>query len=91
MGYITSKNATEFLAPILISALQSMLKNIEDHISRMLFKLAVEIDMMMNVLASELDTTPETLEQMRGRCIQEVKKTIGCITFADAVKYQRGE
>ena len=91
VGYITSKNSTEFLAPILISALQSMLKNMEDHISRMLFKLAVEIDMMMNVLASELDTRPETLEQMRGRCIQEVKKTIGCITFADAVKYQRGE
>ena len=47
--------------------------------------------MMMNVLASELDTRPETLEKMRGRCIQEVKKTVGCITFVDAVKYQRGE
>lgn len=89
VGYITSKNATEFLAPILVSALQSMLKNMEDHISRMLFKLSVEIDMMMNVLASELDTNPDTLDQMRGRCIQEVKETHGEITFKDAVKYQR--
>jgi len=91
VGYISSKDATEFLAPILLSALQSTVENMEDHISRLLFKLAVEINMMMNVLASELDTSPETLEQMRGRCIQEVKKTIGSITFVDAVKYQRGE
>lgn len=89
-GYVASKSGTEFLAPILVSTLQSMIENMENHISRLLFKLAVEID-MMNVLASELDTDPETLERMRGRCIQEVKKTIGCITFADAVKYQRGE
>ncbi len=91
VGYISSKDGTEFLAPILVSALQSTVENIEDHICRLLFKLAVEINMMMNVLASELDTSPDTLERMRGRCIQEVKKTIGCITFADAVKYQRGE
>ncbi len=91
VGYISSKDGTEFLAPILVSALQSTVENMENHISRLLFKLAVEINMMMNVLASELDTSPDTLEQMRGRCIQEVKKTIGSITFADAVKYQRGE
>ncbi len=91
VGYISSKDGTEFLAPILVSALQSTVENMENHISRLLFKLAVEINMMMNVLASELDTSPDTLEQMRGRCIQEVKKTIGSITFTDAVRYQRGE
>ena len=53
--------------------------------------MAVELNMMMNVLASELDVTPEALERLRGRCIQEVKKTGGAITFTDAVKYQRGE
>ncbi len=91
VAYVSSKNGTEFLAPVLVSALQGTVESMENHISRLLFKLAVEINMMMNVLASELDTSPDTLEQMRGRCIQEVKKTIGSITFADAVKYQRGE
>ena len=88
-SYIASKDATEFLAPILVSALQSSIKNMENHISRLQFKTAVELNMMMNVLASELDAAPETLEQMRGRCIQEVKETCGEITFKDAVKYQR--
>ena len=89
VSYIASKDATEFLAPILVSALQSTIKNMENHISRLQFKTAVELNMMMNVLASELDTAPETLDQMRGRCIQEVKETCGEITFKDAVKYQR--
>ena len=65
--------------------------NAENHIARLLFKLAVETNMMMNVLASEVDVSPEVLERLRGRCIQEVKKTGGAVTFADAMKYQKGE
>ena len=90
-GYVANKNATEFLAPVLVSALQGIVANAENHISRLLFKLAVETNMMMNVLASEVDVSPDALERLRGRCIQEVKKTGGAITFPDAVKYQRGE
>ena len=67
------------------------MEDAENHIARLLFKLAVELNMMMNVLASELDVSPDALEQLRGRCIQEVKKTGGSITFKDAVRYQRGE
>ena len=90
-GYVASKNATEFLAPVLVSALQGAVANAENHIARLLFKLAVELNMMMNVLASEVDVSPDALERLRGRGIQEVKKTGGAVTFTDAVKYQRGE
>lgn len=90
-GYVASKNGTEFLAPVLVSALQGTVTNAENHIARLLFKLAVETNMMMNVLASEVDVSPEALERLRGRCIQEVKKTGGAVTFADAMKYQKGE
>ena len=37
------------------------------------------------------DRVQSALERLRGRCIQEVKKTAGSITFKDAVRYQRGE
>ena len=90
-GYVASKNGTEFLAPVLVSALQGTVTNAENHIARLLFKLAVETNMMMNVLASEVDVSPEALERLRGRCIQEVKKTGGAVTFADAMKYQHSE
>ena len=90
-GYVASKNGTEFLAPVLVSALQGTVTNAENHIARLLFKLAVETNMMMNVLASEVDVSPEVLERLGGRCIQEVEKTGGAVIFADAMKYQKGE
>ena len=79
------------MPPIYLSALRGTIQNTENHISRLLFKLAVEMDMMLNVLASEVEVSPEALERLRGRCIQEVKKTSGAVTFADAMKYQKGE
>lgn len=90
-GYISNRDSTEFLAPILVSTLDGTVKESESHICRLLFKLAVEMDMMMNVLAAGLEVGQSTLEQLRGRCIQEVKRTHGCVTFADAVRYQSGE
>ena len=85
------RESDSLLCGILVSALQGTVENAENHIARLLFKLAVETNMMMNVLASEVDVSAEALERLRGRCIQEVKKTGGAVTFADAMKYQRGE
>ena len=60
----------------------------ENHISRLLFKLAVEMDIVMNILAAEINASPEVVEKVRGRCIQNVKKTCGYISFRDAAEYQ---
>ena len=54
----------------------------------MLFKLAVEMDIVMNILAAEINASPEVIEKVRGRCIQHDKKTCGYISFRDAVEYQ---
>ena len=67
-GYVSSKNGTEFLAPVLVSALQGTVANAENHIARLLFKLAVEVSIMMNVLASELDISESDIEKLRNRC-----------------------
>lgn len=55
----------------------------------MLFKLAVELDMMMNVLAAGMEVSEGDLKQLRERCVQEVRQTGGNITFLDAVRYQK--
>ena len=57
---------------------------------RLLFKLAVEQDMVMNVLAAGMEIPDEQLKALRGRCAQDVKKTSGSISLNDAVRYQRG-
>ena len=89
--YLAAEDVAEFLPPIFVHAMRGTIQCSEDRIARLLFKLTVEISMMMNVLASEVDVSPEALERLRGRCIQEVKKTGGAVTFADAMKYQHSE
>ena len=89
-GYLSANNALEILPPTFAAAIQGTIKDTEHHIARLLFKQAVELDMVMNVVAAGLDIDDEGLALLRARCIQEVKKTGGTITFDDAVKYQNG-
>lgn len=62
----------------------------ENRIARLLFKLTVEISMMMNVLAAGMEISDENLRQLRARCVREVKQTNGRINFKDAIDYQKG-
>ena len=89
-GYISANNALAYLPPVLMSAIRGTVQDSENRIARLLFKMAVELDMTMNVVAGGFKVSDDKLQQLRARCVQEVKKTGGTITFEDAVKYQRG-
>lgn len=86
--YLASQDCFSVLPPMLVTAIRATVQNSEDHICRLLFKLAVEMDMMMNILAAGMDIPEEQLRALRGRCVQEVKKTHGMISLDDAVTYQ---
>lgn len=88
--YLTSQDCFSVLPPMLVTAIRATVQNSEDHICRLLFKLAVEMDMMMNILAAGMDIPEEQIRALRGRCVQEVKKTHGMISLDDAVTYQNG-
>ena len=90
-GYISGQEATAYLPPALASVLRGTVQDTENRICRLLFKLAVELDMVMNVLAAGMEIHDDQLRALRGRCIQDVKKTSGSISLDDAVRYQRGD
>ena len=48
------------------------------------------MSMMMNILAAGLEISDEDLRKLRGRCINEVKRTRGKISMEEAVKFQQG-
>ena len=85
-GYISAKDASEFLTPAIASVIRGTMDDSENRIARLLFKLAVEVSMMMHVLASGIEISDDELNRLRGRCVNEVKRTGGRITFDDAVK-----
>ena len=87
---VSGEEAVEFLPSALVAALQGSIRSSESRTARLLFKLAVEMDMMMNVLAAGMEIPEEDLERLRGRCVREVKSTNGTVTLKDAVDYQKG-
>lgn len=89
-GYVSGQDTCEFLPATLTAALRSTVHDSEGRVCRLLFKLAVELDMVMNVLAAGMDIPQEDLDRLRGRCVREVKSTNSSVTLKDAVDYQRG-
>ncbi|MEY8389490.1 hypothetical protein AALC17_19865 [Oscillospiraceae bacterium 38-13] len=60
---------------MLISVLRSTVQDTENHVCRLLFKLAAELNMVMNVLAAGMEIPNEQLRALRSRYIQDVKKS----------------
>ena len=89
-GYLSGEDACDYLPPALVSALRGTLQDSENRTARLLFKLAVEVSIMMNVLASELEINESDLEKLRARCVREVKRTNSSVSFQEAVRYQKG-
>ncbi len=88
-SYVSGQDAAHLL-PVLVSALRGTVQDTENRICRLLFKQSVEMDMMMNVLAAGMEIPDEQLRALRGRCVQNVKKTNGSVTLDDVVRYQNG-
>ena len=90
-GYVSSQDNLKFLPIAITSALSGIIENSENRIARLLFKLAVEMSMMMNILASNAEIDETLLQKLRGKCIKDVKKSIGSVTFEEVVKYQKSK
>lgn len=90
-GYISAEEGVRFLPTAITSAMTGMVDSLENRMARLIFKLTVEMSMMMNILATNADFDEDTLRRLRGKCIGDVKKSVGSVTFEDVVKFQKGE
>ena len=90
VGYLSSNDNKEYLPNIVLSTLKGIVAESENKQSRVLFKLAVEMALMMNILAINLDIDQVSLERLRGECVKEVKRLNGSFGFEDALDWQKG-
>ena len=89
-GYLNTEQADEYLPPVLADVLEDKLGALGKRMGHLLFKLAVDQNLMGNVLAAGMEIDRDALRKARVRCIQEVKETHGEISFEDAVVFQQG-
>lgn len=91
VSYLNTKNNNLFISESIESVLKSSIKITEDRLSKLLFKLSVEMSMMMNILGANFELDEETLNKLRIKCIKDIKASIGSINFEDIAKYQNSE
>ena len=89
-GYLSAKENKNYLPNIVTSTLKGIVAESDNKQSRLLFKLAVEMAMMMNLLAASQEVDKVSLERLRGECVNEVKRLNGSFSFEDALDWQKG-
>ena len=80
-----------FLPTAITSAMSGIVSTSENRMARLIFKLAVEMSIMMNIIASTAEVDENTLRRLRGKCVNDVKKSVGAVAFEDVAKFQKGE
>lgn len=90
VGHVTAEEETSYLPNAFLSNMKSIVLESNNRQDRMLFKLAVEIAIMQNLVASSQDIDRLALERLRGECVKEVKRLNGNFSFEDAVDWQKG-
>ena len=89
-GYLNTQNAASYLPRVLADVLDGKLGALGTRIGKLLFKLAVEQDMIANITAAVNEVHLDDVERLRARCIKEIRQTNGVIDLEDAVRYQNG-
>ncbi len=91
VSYLTAADGGSYLPSAFLSTMKSIVAENGSRHSKMLFKLAVELAMLMNIIAATQDIDKATLSRLRGECVKEVQRLNGSFSFEDAVDWQGGE
>ena len=86
LDYLSANSAGLFLPTSLKSYLDGRLGRLEDRLSSLIFKQAVEQDMVAGILADAFQFSEDDLHRRRAESVQNVKKTNGRISLEQRVR-----
>ena len=81
LGYLDAQDAGIFLPAAIRSCINGRLGTMENRMASLLYKLAVENDMTMSMMAEALQANEEYVREQRARSVQNVKRTNGKLRF----------
>ena len=85
-SYVSNNDAGLFRPRSIKSYLDGRLGQLEDRVSGLLFKQAVEMDMFSGILANSFQFTEDDLRRRRANSVRNVKQTNGRISFEKRVR-----
>ena len=80
IGYLTSEKIENYML--------STVKDSENRMARVMYKLAVETSKLSHVIAYSHGVDEEALRKLQAKCTDEVKRINGAVTFEDAYRFQ---
>ena len=86
LDYLSANNAGLFLPTSIKSYLDGLLDQLEGRMSSLLYKQAVEQDLVTGILADAYQFSGEELRRRRTESVQNVRKTNGCISLEQRVR-----
>jgi hypothetical protein len=87
--WLGGKNYTKFIVPAYESVVEGIVNNGLNKVSRNLFKLSVEVCMLMRAIAYAYELDDNQLAEIRKECIKEVSELNGTIHLEDWVNRAR--
>ena len=81
LGCLHTKQAGAVLPQAVSSVIEGRLGVFQDRLASLMFKQAVELDMVLSILAESLEVDEESLRRLRGRSIGNVKATNGKLSL----------
>ncbi len=90
VGFLTAEDKSSFLPNMFLSNMRSIVYESDNRQNKLLFKLAVEMALMMNLMAYQFEIDDVSLSRLRGECVKEVKRLQGSFSMEDAREWQRG-
>ena len=88
-GYLYAQKSQDYMPKVITSTLKGMVAENSNQISRVLFKMAVEQAITMNVVAATCGINREQIDKLRGVCVSQVKRSNGAYSFEDAYDFQK--
>lgn len=81
IGYLTSEKIENYMLSIISSVMHSTVKDSENRMARVMYKLS-------HVIAYSHGVDEEALKKLQAKCTDEVKRINGAVTFEDAYRFQ---
>ena len=78
-----------YISQAILTAIQGTMDDNNNRLRTLLFKCAVELNMMSHTIAAHFRTDPIHTRELRAYAVDEVKRTNGQVSFENAVRSQR--
>lgn len=81
MEWLDRSSSEKFLTPALESVVGAKIRDTEERLARLLFKMAVEENMLAHILETVTELDETDIENMRVTAIREVKESNGTVSL----------